>query len=251
MSTSSTPSESDKLDFSTILTSFFPYAVGLILFISTARLFLIYQEFNLPIFSYLEFSDLTIGIVNDLYSFIWFFVVSLFLFSIKHFLKKLSCKVGGIIGIPGFLVSAYFIGKLYWSHTITDLGKHFWVSWLVYLGLCMGALAIKCGQKSTAKWLQFLLQIDNKLLIFSMIITFSFLFCKTLSWSIVYQIKSGGTKGTVIKFKDNPIPFVSNDTVYYIGNTTKYVFVYSSKISRSTGYPMDNVAYITHARKTM
>jgi hypothetical protein len=246
MSRTSKPTDGDKLDFSSVLTCFFPYAVGIILFISTARQFLISQEFNLPIFNYLEFSDLTIGIVNDLYSFIWFLIASLLLFSMKHYLKIIPTKFGWMIGLPLFMVFAAVIGISYWRHLIIDLQWQFWICVLIYAGLCMGALTIKCGQKSTKGWLQFLKQIDNKLLVFSMIIVFSFLFCKSLSRTIVYQIKHGGTKGTIIKFKDNASPFISNDTLYYIGNTTKYVFVYNAKSCRSICYSMENVSSITH-----
>jgi hypothetical protein len=244
MCNQSTPNPPEKIEFYSTLTSFFPFAVAFILFISTARLFLIYQQFHLPIFAYLEFSDLTIGIVNDLYGFIWFLLASILLFCAIDLVKKVANKIGGPIGLALFLVIAAIIAYIYWVKRIETFSTHFIVCWIIYIDLCLGAFVIKCGHRSRHNRLSFLKRVDNKTMIFSMIFIFSFLFCKSLSSYSVHVIKAGGSKGSIVKFKDS-VRFVSNDSIYYIGNTTKFLFIYNSKQNSCSSFPMTNVDFVT------
>ena len=224
-----------------IVTTFFPYSIGFIIFLSAARLFMIYKEFGLPIFNYLEATDLTIEVANDLYGLFWFFLVSLVLLFVKDLIKKIIGIRGRNLSIGGCLILFATSGYLYWGKHITSFTAHFITCWLLYAGLCMGGFTIKCIQKRPPKWLNFVNSISTKSLLFGTVLLFSFFFCKTLAAYLTYEIKvKHSTIGTTIKFRDKT-KITSDSSLYYIHNTTKYIFLFNANTKNSVVFPMEIV----------
>jgi hypothetical protein len=245
MTANSPSNDSEEASPFWVLTTFFPYSLGIIIFISTARQFMIFKEFNLPIFNFLEVSDLTIRIVNDLYGLFVFVIFSLIIMFLKDLIKKGIGRKGFYWGLVIITLIFGFVGFIYWANRIHSFCMHFIISCLIYLGLCTCAFTYKSLLQDPLPWLRWVAPVNNKTLMLTLILIFSFLFCKSLSRYVVSELKvKKVSKGTVIKFRGKQSPIVSSDTVYYIGNTTKYVFVYNESTGNCASYSMDEIASI-------
>ena len=221
-----------------LLLSFFPYGLAIIIFMSVVRLVLIYKEFNLSIFNFLDISEMTIHILNDLYGLTVFFFASMILILLKSPISKIS-SMAHIQWWLGILCGVIFavVGCFYWRYKKYSFRTHFWVCVLIYIGLCMVAAFVKTFPS-----------VDSKLLLLLIVLVFGFLYCKSLAKYVVYEIKVlKVTQGSVIKFKESKYPeIISNDSIYYIGNTTKFLFVYDETTARCTAYPMSDIISVTN-----
>ncbi|WP_431213389.1 hypothetical protein ACQ86N_00100 [Puia sp. P3] len=221
-----------------IVQLFFPYAVSVIVFIAVARFFLVYEKFNCHIFNYLELTDLTVNIAHELYGLTWFMFASISAYLCKDWLKEVlngwSCNLLCIVS-----AMAAIVGLLYWSKRITSFWSHVIISGIIYSGICLFAFWIA---KQHPK-------MDKQLLMIGMILSFSWLYSKSLCQYTVHELKNQHvSKGTKIVFKDGADPIVSDENIYYIGNTSKYAFVYNSAIKSSTAYPMSTIVSIENSR---
>lgn len=59
----------------------------------------------------------------------------------------------------------------------------------------------------------------------------------------------GVYNGTIIELKDKP-PFISNDSIFFIGKTSDYLFLYNKKDSTATILPTTSVEKIILKRRT-
>jgi len=221
-----------------IVSLIFPYAVAIIIFISVAKSFLINEAFNLPIFNYLDASDLTVNVVHDLYGLSWYVLFSL----IIYFSHQLIKYIPDFLTIYFFSFGSLLIGIFLWQvrkNRITSICAHRVACIQLYASLCPLAYC-------AITWFP---GIDKQVLLLSLVFIFCWGFCKSLAKYTIYELKVKLISvGTTISFNDTKDVLVSTNHRYYIGNTTKYAFVYNVASNSTTAYPMSSIIAIENTK---
>lgn len=209
---------------------------ALIVVFGIIKQLLFYNNFSLPIKYYLSISELGLLIAEDLLVFAYasvVYVLARYMLSdqISAYLQKVnSRKYKGIYYTVMLLLTVvFFILMLFANEYYIKIVLQAIVGSLFFFAFLDSVFAKK--QFTQSQDLFLLLILLNCLIVFEV---------ANVS-SEIKSVVSGKYKGTIIHTQNNT--FISTDSVYYIGQTDKYIFM-SGKKNRITVIPLAEVKLI-------
>lgn len=200
-----------------------------------------YNQFHVPILEYLSFSEMTIIFLNSIYvySALFYQFAIFFLLDNKHFRGSFT-----LILLAAIFISVFNGLSGNFRFQTSNLLK-------VFSGiLIVGTILIGISKNSVITYLSTLDKMTKKILVAG----FTLLILLVIS-SFQGEFEASHVKkdhiysGTSIMTKTGSV--FSNDSTYFIGKTSDYVFFYNEEKKSVHVYPMTEIEGITYKTKAM
>ena len=243
-------------DFLKLTPLFYVYIV----LISFMKQYIYYQFFNINISDYLELSEILVSFLDDTFIYALFII---YVFSVYIFMSKGYLKFINMISRKIWMIIQKLLKKE--SKSVQILDKHVWIFFLI-IAVGYGVIFFR-NAVHHHDWIVF--SFVRPLVIISIIILFLIFHYSKLAVKLnniivrelmffavilfLFNIERAVLAVNKVKYKNevyiSEIAFSdqnikSDETNYFIGKTTNYIFLFNKNDNQTTAYSLNEMRYI-------